>query len=306
MAVKVSGLHQHVADEERDDRHEQDQEQRRREGAQPGQRVFDPAHRPGEVERQHRVALVAADELRGLGHAEEEDQEVEAGEVVVVGEQLDRLGRKASSGCGDDRGEGQLDHGRKRIKPGQDERRRLGAHRPAEAPDAAQALDEERPRRHTGGRSACLRSGGSPGRRCCRSDRLSPMRRWRPDYGCSLASPRRRGGVTEEVFEAAALLLDADQRQAEIGHGVTDRVVEGVPVQHDQHAGPVHLSPRPSGRQGGRQTVGPILHLDRQDRRPLREVRDRRRLQQVAAVDRQKECADLLDLAQEVTRPRPR
>ncbi len=92
------------------------------ERGEPRGGVFDPAQRPGEVQRQDRVALVPADNFRRLGHAEEEQEEATS--------RRSSLRRSPASTLfalgdlpGEDRGEGQLDQRVERVQPGEDQRR---------------------------------------------------------------------------------------------------------------------------------------------------------------------------------------
>ena len=73
-------------------------------------------------------------------------------------------------------------------------------------------------------------------------------------------SARRRGAagvvgagralVREQVLEAAATLLHADQRQAEVGQGVADHVVRPVVVDRDHDGPAVHGGLEPALGQG--------------------------------------------------------
>ena len=80
--------------------------------AQSGQGVVDAAYGPGEVERQHLVPLVAADDFRGLGDAEQDHEEAEPLEVVAVREQVG--GSVLADRLLDGRREGQLNERRRR------------------------------------------------------------------------------------------------------------------------------------------------------------------------------------------------
>ena len=70
-----SGRDQHPPDEQDEVRRELDQEERRHQPADLGQGVVGAGEDPREVERQDAVALVAPEQLRRLGRAEQHDQD---------------------------------------------------------------------------------------------------------------------------------------------------------------------------------------------------------------------------------------
>ena len=53
-------------------------------------------------------------------------------------------------------------------------------------------------------------------------------------HGAHWATPATGGGVAEDVLEPAALLLDPDERQAEVGDRVPDRVVQRLILERKQ------------------------------------------------------------------------
>src|SRR2546421_9584081 len=75
-----------------------------------------------------------------------------------------------------------------------------------------------------------------------------------------LPGPPRRG-VPEHVLDVGALLLEADQAQAEVDDRVPDRVVRGLVTQvHQQRAAVVAAADAARG-QPGRQLVRALVHL---------------------------------------------
>ncbi len=59
-----------------------------------------------------------------------------------------------------------------------------------------------------------------------------------------------RGGVTEEVLEAAAARLDADERQVKVNHGIADLVVSLVVADLHQPLHAAYESDRGGGKVG--------------------------------------------------------
>ena len=121
-----------------------------------------------------------------------------------------------------------------------------------------------------------------------------------PPVAARLRREERLGRLAEQVLQAVPALLDAGERQAKIGRGVADQVVRPLVVEPNQHVVAVLADGQAGPGQARRQAVRPLLDLDRQHARPLRERRERRGPQQPAGVDRQQVVADALDLAEQV------
>ena len=114
--------------------------------------------------------------------------------------------------------------------------------------------------------------------------------------------PAAGARIAEQVLQALPALLDAHERQAQVGDGVADDVVRSLVVRARR---------APSGRrrravQAARRRAPPrarslaLLDLDREHAGPLGEVAERRRAQQPAGIDGDEVVAHPLDLAQQV------
>src|SRR5262245_7594527 len=109
-------------------------------------------------------------------------------------------------------------------------------------------------------------------------------------------------GSPEELLEAAPALLDADERQSEVGDLVADRVPRAIVVEVHEDGPAVDRRGETASTEGVGETRGAVLHLDRERARPFREVAERRRPDELSGVDGDEEVADALDLAEEVAR----
>ena len=162
-----------------------------------GERVVDPGERPREVERQHAVALVAAEELGCLRRAEQHHQ----GDRSGRGRSSYRTGeapraRAPPPAPGEQRRDADREDGRQDREPGERERRDLGPTAAADpvAPTGA-CCGTARVDGARAGRGAGRRSPGSRGRRCSRRGRRrSSARRSGRARGRARSSRRPAGG----------------------------------------------------------------------------------------------------------------
>ena len=95
-------------------------------------------------------------------------------------------------------------------------------------------------------------------------------------------------------------LLDPDEREAEVRNRVADEVVCPVAVERDEDGPAVDDRGEPGSREARRERVAAVLDFHRERPGLLGEVAERRRPQELAALDRDEEVADPLDLAEEV------
>src|SRR6185295_6813928 len=95
-------------------------------------------------------------------------------------------------------------------------------------------------------------------------------------------------------------LLQPDERQAQLRDDVADEVERPLVDEVDQHGGPIDGRREPGGGQASGEGVATLLDLDGQRPGPLRERAERRRAEQLAALDRDQVVADALDLAEEM------
>ena len=79
QAVDDVRREQDPAEEQHELRHELQDHERGHEAGEAGERVVAPAQGPGEVQRQDAVALVAPEQLRRLGRAEQDERDRDRG-----------------------------------------------------------------------------------------------------------------------------------------------------------------------------------------------------------------------------------
>ena len=152
---------EHVADEQHDLGQEREREEDRRDRAELGDHVVDAGDRPGEHQRQHVLTAVRAHDV-GRDQRDEQQQRRRHADVVAVGDDLDPLGEEAVAR---DVADADVDDRRDRDDAEEHERRDLLPPRPPDAERPAHRRLVQGERRRAASARACLRTGGSRGRR---------------------------------------------------------------------------------------------------------------------------------------------
>src|SRR3954463_1724517 len=127
-----------------------------------------------------------------------------------------------------------------------------------------------------------------------------PSYRWYPMSWMTLDSDIGRLLRREELGDAVAPLIEAVQRQVQVGHRAQDAVVRGVVLQRYEQQ-PAVLAHRQADRgQGRREFLLPLADLDGEHVGRLRHRGDPVGAQQPAAFDGDQRVADPLHLAEQV------
>ena len=117
---------------------------------------------------------------------------------------------------------------------------------------------------------------------------------------CHAATLVARRLIAEEVLEAGTTWFDADERQLQVGDGVTDVIVRVVATDLDEHVAVIDPDLVAIRREALGKGVGLLVHLDDEGARVLGERAQGRCLEEPAGVDGDEVVADTLDLAQQV------